>query len=120
MKQRRFRAAIASIGLHLLFVLIAAFLFSGQRELNKDGFEATVVTLNPARTAVEIRPTRRTVSMNTTPVTKMSTTRMPTRVAQVSQLPRNETEVMQHVQSLDVETDMLNPTELPVAPTSAE
>lgn len=118
MKQRRLHAAITSIGLHLLFVLIAAFLFSGQRELNKDGFEATVVTLNPARTAVEIRPTRRTVSMNTTPVTKMSTTRMPTRVAQVSQLPRNETEVMQHVQSLDVETDMLNPTELPVAPTS--
>ena len=116
MKQRRFRAAIASIGLHLLFVIIAALLFSGQRELNKDAFEATFVTLNPARTDVEIRPTRRPVSTNPTPVTETSTTRMPTQVAQVHQLPRNETEVMQQVPPLDIETDILNPTAVAVAP----
>ena len=52
-KQRRFHAVIASIGLHLLFVIIAAFLFSGQKELNKDAFEGTLVTLNPARMDVE-------------------------------------------------------------------
>ena len=111
MKQRRFRAAIVSIGLHLLFVIIAALLFSGQRELNKDAFEATIVTLNPARMDVEIRPTQRPVSTNPMPVTETSTTRIPTQVSQVRQVPRSETEVVRHVPSLDIEADMLPPTD---------
>ncbi len=118
MKQRRFRAAIASIGLHLLLVIIAALLFSGQKELNKDAFEATFFTLNPARTAVEIRPTRRTVSAHTPLLSETSTeTRIPTQASQISQFPRKETDVVQPVPPLDVETDILNPTELSVAPT---
>lgn len=118
MKQRRFRAAIASIGLHLFFVIIAALLFSGQRELNKDAFEATFFTLNPARTAVEIRPTRRTVSAHTPLLSETSTeTRIPTQASQINQPPRNKTDVVQPVPPLDVETDILNPTELSVAPT---
>ena len=123
MKQRRLGAAIASIGLHLLFVIIAALLFSGQRELNKDAFEATIVTLNPARTDVELRPTRRAVSntsvltvsgLETPPTTE---TRIPTQASQISQLSRSETEVVRHAPSLDIETDMLNPTEVEMAPT---
>ena len=117
MKQRRFHAAIASIGLHLLFVIIAAFLLSGQRERNKDTFEATIVTLNPSRTDVEIRPTRRAVSTNTPLLSETSMARMPRQVSQISQLPRNETEVVRQVPPSDIETDMLNPTELSVAPT---
>lgn len=122
MKQRRFRAAIASIGLHLLFVIIAALLFSGQRELNRDAFEATFFTLNPARTAVEIRPTRRTVSAHTPLLSETSTeTRIPTHASRRSEvtspLQRNETDVVQPVPPLDVETDILNPTELSVTPT---
>ena len=118
MKQRRFRAAIASIGLHLLFVIIAALLFSGQRELNKDAFEATFFTLNPARTAVEIRPTRRTVSAHTPLLSETATeTRIPTQASQINQPPRNRTDVVRPVPPLDVETDILNPGELSVAPT---
>ncbi len=118
MKQRRFHAVIASIGLHLLFVIIAALLLSGQREQNKDTFEATIVTLNPSRTAVEIRPTRRAVSTNTPILSETSTeTRVPTQASQISQLPRNETEVVREVPPLNIETDMLNPTELSVTPT---
>lgn len=117
MKQRRFHAAIASIGLHLLFVIIAALLFSGHRELNKDAFEATFVTLNPARMAVEVRPTRRTVSTNLPLLSDISTSRIPTQASQINQLPTNKTEVVREVSPLDVETDMLNPTELLVAPT---
>ncbi|MDE0689664.1 MAG: DUF4159 domain-containing protein [Candidatus Poribacteria bacterium] len=122
MKQRRFRAAIASIGLHLLFVIIAALLFSGQRELNKDAFEATFFTLNPARTAVEIRPTRRTVSAHTPLLSETSTeTRISPQASRrgevTSPLQRNQTDVVQPVPPLDVETDILNPTELSVAPT---
>ena len=117
MKQRRFRAAIASIGFHLLFVIIAALLFSGQRELNKDAFEATFFTLNPARTAVEIRPTRRTVSAHTPLLSETATeTRIPTQASQINQPPRNRTDVVQPVPPLDVETDILNPGELSVAP----
>ena len=118
MKQRRFHAVIASIGLHLLFVIIAALLLSGQRERNKDTFEATIVTLNPSRTAVEIRPTRRAVSTNTPILSETSTeTRVPTQASQISQLPRNETEVVREVPPLNIETDMLNSTELSVPPT---
>ena len=118
MKQRRFHAVIASIGLHLLFVIIAALLLSGQRERNKDTFEATIVTLNPSRTAVEIRPTRRAVSTNTSILSETSTeTRIPTQASQISQLPRNETEVVREVPPLNIETDMLNSTELSVPPT---
>ena len=115
MKQRRFHAVIASIGLHLLFVIIAALLFSGQRELNKDVFEATIVTLNPARTDVELRPTRRVVS-NTPLLRETPTTHISTQTSQMRQLLRSETEVVQHLPSLDIETDMLNPTEVAVAP----
>ena len=110
-------AAIASIGLHLLFVIIAAFLFSGHRELNKDAFEATIVTLNPSKTDIEIRPTRRVVS-NTPLLRDTSTeTRIPTQAAQISQLSISETQVARDVPPLDVETNMLNPTEVAVAPT---
>ena len=117
MKQRRFHAVIASIGLHLLFVIIAALLFSGQRELNKDAFEATIVTLNPARTDIEIRPTRRAVS--NIPLLRETPTeaRISTETSQMRQLPRSETEVVRQGPSLDIETDMLNPTEVAVAPT---
>ena len=116
MKQRRLHAVIASIGLHLLFAIIAALLFSGQPELNKDTFEATIVTLNPARTDVEIRPTRRAVS-NTPLLRETSTVHTPTQTSQINQLPRNETQVVRQVPPLDIETDMLNPVELSVAPT---
>ena len=117
MKQRRFHAVIASIGLHLLFVIIAAFLFSGHRELNKDAFDATLVTLNPARTNVEIRPNRRIVSTNTLPLRQTSTeTRLPTQASQISPLSRSN-EVVQQTPLLDIETDILNPTEFPTTPT---
>ena len=115
--QYKRHAAIASIGLHLLFVIIAALLFSGHRELNKDAFEATIVTLNPSKTDIEIRPTRRVVS-NTPLLRDTSTeTRIPTQTAQINQLSISETQVARDVPPLDVETNMLNPTEVAVAPT---
>lgn len=117
MKQRRFHAVIASVGLHLLFVIIAAFLFSGQRELNKDAFEGTLVTLNPARTDIEIRPTRRTVSTNTPLSRETSTVLVPTQVSQINQLSTSNTEVARQTPPLDLETDILNPADVAVAPT---
>jgi len=115
--QYKRHAAIASIGLHLLFVIIAALLFSGHRELNKDAFEATIVTLNPSKTDIEIRPTRRVVS-NTPLLRDTSTeTRIPTQTAQINQLSISETQVARDIPPLDVETNMLNPTEVAVAPT---
>lgn len=117
MKQRRFHAAIASIGLHLLFVLIMALLLSGHRELNKDSFEATFVTLTPARTDVDIRPTRRTVSTNIPLSREIPTNRILTQVSPVHQLPKNEREVVRQVAPLDLETDVPNPTEMAIAPT---
>ncbi len=110
-------AVIASVGLHLLFALIAALLLSGQRLLNKDSFEATFVTLNSARTDVEIRPTRRAVSTNTTLLTEPPMTRMPTQVSPMRQLPKNETQVVQQVPPLDIETDVPNLTEMTITPT---
>ena len=114
-------AVIASVGLHLLFVLIAALLLSGHRELNKDSFEATFVTLNPARTDVEIRPTRRTVSTNIPLSREIPENRVPTQVSRrgevTSPLQRSEREVVRQVAPVDLETDVPNPTEMAIAPT---
>lgn len=70
MKQRRFRAVIASIGLHLLFALIVALLLSEQRALDNDAFQATLVKLKPTKIETEIRPTHRTVTINPKLTTK--------------------------------------------------
>ena len=117
MKQRRFRAAIASVGLHLLFVVIAALLFSGQRELNKDAFEATFVTLTPARTDVSIRPTRRNVAVNTPQVTTAVTVHAPKELSNLTQLPTEKTTVVRQIPQLEVDTEVLNPAEVSVSPT---
>ena len=108
-------AAIASIGLHLLFVVIAAFLFSGQRELNKDAFEAAFVTLTPTRADTPIRPTRRNVTVSTPQVTTAVTA--PKQMSNLTQLPTERTTVVRQIPELKVDTNVLNPTEVAVSPT---
>ena len=117
MKQRRFYAVIASVGLHLLFVVIAAFLFSGQRELNRDTFEAAFVTLTPTRTNAPIRPTRRNVTVNTPQVKTDAAAHAPKQMSHLTQLPTEKTEVVRQIPELTVDTDVLNPAEVAVPPT---
>ena len=117
MKQRRFYAVIASVGLHLLFVVIAAFLFSGQRELNRDTFEAAFVTLTPTRTNAPIRPTRRNVTVNTPQVKTAAAAHAPKQMSHLTQLPTDKTEVVRQIPELTVDTDALNPAEVAVSPT---
>ncbi len=114
-KQRRFHAVIASIGLHLLFVIIAAFLFSGQRDLNKDAFEGSLVPLNPARTDVEIRPTRRTVS--NTPLLRAISNQQSAVNPKRFLLDAGNVEAKTPLNRKPLETDMLNPAKVAVAPT---
>ena len=114
--QYKHLAAIASIGLHLLFVIVAAFLFSGQRELNKDTFEAAFVTLTPARTDTPIRPTRRNVTVNTPHVTSTATVHAPKQLSNLTQLPTEQTTVVRQIPQLEVDTDVLNPVEVTVSP----
>ena len=110
-------AAIASIGLHLLFVVIMAFLFSGQRELNQDGFEATFVSLTPAKTDVPTRPTRRNVTVNTPQVQTAATVHTPKRMSNLTQLRTEKTSVVRQMPQPEVDTDVLNPAEVTVSPT---
>ncbi|MXY27647.1 DUF4159 domain-containing protein [Candidatus Poribacteria bacterium] len=109
------RAAIASIGLHLLFVAIAAFLFSGQRELNKDTFEAAFVTLTPTRTDTPLRPTRRNVTVSS-PQVKTAVT-APKQMSNLTQLPPERTTVVRQIPELKVDPDVLNPAAVAVSPT---
>ncbi len=109
------RAAIASIGLHLLFVVLAAFLFSGQRELNKDTFEAAFVTLTPTRTDTPARPTRRNVTVSTPQVTTAVTA--PKQMSNFTQLPTERTTVVRQIPELKVDSDVLNPEVAAVSPT---
>ena len=109
------RAAIASIGLHLLFVVLAAFLFSGQRELNKDTFEAAFVTLTPARTDTPTRPTRRNVTVSTPQVTTAVTA--PKQMSNFTELPTERTTVVRQIPELKVDPDVLNPAAAAVSPT---
>ena len=115
MKQRRFYAVITSIGLHLLFVIIAAFLFSGQRELNKDAFEATLVPLTPARTDVEIRPTQRTVS--NTPLLRAISNQQSAVSPKRFLLDAGNVQAKTPLNRKPLETDILNPTDVAVTPT---
>ena len=117
MRQRRFHAAIASVGLHLLFVIIAAFLFSGHRELNQDAFEAAFVTISPTRTDVPIRPTRRNVTVNTPQVSTAATVHAPQQLSNLTQLPTEQTAVVREIPELAVDPDVLNPAEMAVSPT---
>ena len=109
------RAAIASIGLHLLFVVLAAFLFSGQRESNKDTFEAAFVTLTPTRTDTPTRPTRRNVTVSTPQVTTAVTA--PKQMSKRMQLPTERTTVVQQLPALKVDPEVLNPAAAAVSPT---
>ena len=114
MKQRRFHAVIASIGLHLLFAIIVALLLSEQRALDNDAFEATLVKLNPTKTEMEIRPTHRTVAVNPTLTIETSTPRTPTQVSHIRQLPKEQTAVIREVPRFD---DALDPVEVVDVPT---
>ena len=114
MKQRRFHAVIASIGLHLLFAIIVALLLSEQRALDNDAFEATLVKLNPTKTEMEIRPTHRTVAVNPTLTIETSTPRTPAQVSHIRQLPKEQTAAVREMPRFD---DALDPVEVADVPT---
>lgn len=116
MKQKRFYAVTASIGLHLLFAIIVALLLSEQSALDNDTFQATLVKLNPTKTEMEIRPTHRTVTVNRTLTTETSTStpRTPTQVSQIRQLPKEQTVPARQVPRFD---DALDPVEIADVPT---
>ncbi len=104
------RAAIASIGLHLLFVVLAVFLFPGQRELNKDTFEAAFVTHTPHRADTPTRPTHRNVTVSTPQVT--TAVPAPKQIANFTQLPSDPTTAGRQIPELKVAPDALNPAEV--------
>ena len=93
MKRGRFYAVTASIGLHILFAIIAALLLSEQPILDNDAFEATLVKLNPTETEIEIRPTHRTVTVNPTVTTRVSAPRTPTQVSRIQRIPTAQAEI---------------------------
>lgn len=113
MKQRRFHAVIASIGLHLLFVLIVALLLSEQRALDNDAFQATLVKLNPTKIEMEIRPAHRTVTVNPTLTVETSTPRPPTQVSHIRQLPKGQRAPVREVPRFE---DALDPVEVADVP----
>ncbi|MCY3740872.1 MAG: DUF4159 domain-containing protein [Candidatus Poribacteria bacterium] len=113
MKQRRFQAVTASIGLHLFFALIVALLLSEQRILDNEAFEATLVKLNPTQTELEIRPTHRTVTANPILTTEVSTPRTPTQVSHIRQLPQKQTTIMRQVPKFDEALDPLEVADVP-------
>ncbi len=114
MKQRRFHAVIASIGLHLLFAIIVALLLSEQRALDNDAFEATLVKLNPTKTEMEIRPTHRIVAVNPTLTIETPTPHTRTQVSHIPQPPKEQTGV---VRQLPRFADALDPVEVADVPT---
>ena len=107
-------AVIASIGLHLLFVLIVALLLSEQRALDNDAFETTLVKLNPTKIETEIRPTHRTVTVNPTLTTETSIPRTLMQVSHLPQLPQEQTTVVRQAPKFD---DTLDPVAVADAPT---
>ena len=111
MKQQRYRAVLASIGLHLLFAFIAALMLSGQREVNEDAFDVEFVNVTRARANVDIRPTHRMHLSPTPPVGEPSQSRLaPTAM---SHLPRSQTRVQSPM--LEFNTDALKPADVSIS-----
>ena len=108
---------MASVGLHLLFVLIAALLFSGQRESNKDRFEASFVTLPPARRDAPIRPTRRNVTVSTPQIETAARVHAPKQLSNLRQPLTEKAGVVQNIPDIAVDPDVLNPSEMAVSRT---
>ena len=113
MRQRRFHAVITSIGLHLLFAIIAALLLSEQRILDNDAFEATLLKLNPTETEMEIRPTHRTVTANPMVTTAVSVPRTPAQVSHISRIPTAQSEIVQRVPQLDDTLELVDVGDVP-------
>ena len=113
MRQRRFHAVITSIGLHLLFVIIAALLLSEQRVLDNDTFEATLLKLNSTQTEIEIRPTHRTVTANPMATTAASAPRTPAQIAHIQRVPTTQAEIVQQVPQLDDTLELVDVGDVP-------
>ncbi len=113
MRQRRFHAVVTSIGLHLLFAIIAALLLSEQRILDNDAFEATLLKLNPTETEMEIRPTHRTVTASPMVTTAVSVPRTPAQVSHIRQAPTVQAEVGQQVPQLDDTLELVDVGDVP-------
>lgn len=114
MKQRRFRAVIASIGLHLLFALIVALLLSEQRALDNDAFQATLVKLNPRNIETEIRPTHRTVTINPTLAIETSTPRPSAQVSHIRQVPKGQRALVREVPRFEDALDSVEVADVPI------
>lgn len=106
-------AVITSIGLHILFVIIAALLLSEHRVLDNDAFEATLVKLNPTATEVEVRPTHRTVTANPMVTTAVSSPRTPAQVSHIRRIPTAQAEVVGQVPQLDDTLDLMDVGDVP-------
>ena len=91
-----------------------ALLLSEQRILDNEAFEATLVKLNPTKTEMEIRPTHRTVSATPTLAPNTATSRTPTRVSRIGQLPKAQTTIVRPGPRFD---DALDPVEVTDVPT---
>ena len=116
MKIQRYRAVLASIGLHLLFAFIAALMLSGQREVNEDGFDVAFVNVPRARMNVDIRPTHRTRLSPTLPTGEPSHSQpAPTSALQFTP---NRTQVQSPTLAFD--TDALNPVDVSVPTAGTE
>ena len=113
MRQRRFYAVTASIGLHVLFALIVALLLSEQRILDNEAFEATLVKLNPTETEVEIRPTHRTVNVNPMFTPNTAASRTPTRVSRIGQLPKAQPTIVRPRPQFEDALDSVEATDVP-------
>ncbi len=110
MKHQRYRAVLASIGLHLLFAFIAALMLSQQPEVNEDAFEAEFVKVTRARTNMDIRPTHRTLLSPNPPVGEPPQSRLnPTAM---HQLPRSQTQVRSPVPEFNAAA--LNPADVSI------
>ena len=114
MRQGRFYGVTASIGLHILFAIIAALLLSEQPILDNDAFEATLVKLNPTETEIEIRPTHRTVTVSPMVTATVSAPRTPTQVSRIQRIPTAQAEIGQQMPQLD---DTLEPVDVGEGPT---
>jgi len=112
MEKKRYQAVFASVSLHLLFAFIIGLMFSEQRAINEDTFDAAFFTLNPLRE--QLRPARKTVPAHATPIAGTVRLQASKPLSPISQLPSSDALVTRASPALPFDTDVLNPADVAV------
>ncbi len=106
------RAVLASIGLHLLFAIIVALMLSHQRGVYEDAYHVELFKVNRSTANLDVRPPRRPHVPPTLPIEQPVLPQFAPNA--LNKIPIYQTDVTPRPPALELNSDVLNPADVPV------